>query len=373
MGSTKSGGLAGVTVSDTAICTVGKEGTGLTYRGYDIYDLAENATFEEVAFLLINGALPTETELSEYVSMLLNSFAVSDNLASILENIPSHAHPMDVMRTACSAVGCIEPEDMSKTCEAASTLIPKLCASLVYWHHYHKGNKIDFSKVKGNNLSSKLLNALNKTDYDAESKESKALNVSLILYAEHEFNASTFASRVCVATGNEFYGPITAAIATLRGPLHGGANEAAMELIEEFDSPKSAKEGILNKLANKDLIMGFGHRVYTESDPRSKVIKEIARDLSDKEDDKLLFDIAEAIETTMWEEKKIFPNLDFYSALVYRKLGIPTLYFTPLFVFSRITGWSAHVIEQRANNRLIRPSANYTGPGLRDYIAISSR
>ncbi|MBT4963372.1 MAG: 2-methylcitrate synthase [Francisellaceae bacterium] len=373
MGTTKSGGLAGVTAGDTAICTVGKEGTGLTYRGFDIYELAQQSTFEEVAYLLIVGALPNKQELEQYTSMLLSDFNISDSLKIILKNLPKESHPMDVMRTACSAIGCITPEDSENTKNIASALIPKLCAALVFWHHIHRGIEVDLTNVSGNNLASKLLNSLNNTDFQSESKEAIALDVSLILYAEHEFNASTFAARVCIATGNEFYGPVTAAIATLRGTLHGGANEAAMKLIEEFTTPVSAMAGIKKKLINKDLIMGFGHRVYTESDPRSKVIKEISKNLCSTNEDHNLFNVAEAIETTMWDEKKIFPNLDFYSALVYKKLNIPTLYFTPLFVFARITGWAAHIIEQRSNNKLIRPSANYIGPGLKKYVNINTR
>lgn len=372
MVSKKTGGLAGVVAGETAICTVGKEGQGLNYRGYGIYDLAEQATFEEVAFLLTHGHLPTEKELTGYYETLERGQSLPSEIRSVLELLPANSHPMDVLRTACSALGCIEPEEDPKQQVAiADRLIPFFTSALLYWYHFaNQGKRIQVNSGE-KTIAGHCLHLLNGEK--ASDAYRRALDISLILYAEHEFNASTFATRVSVATGADFYGPITAAIATLRGPLHGGANEAAMELIQRFKTPEEAVKGIEQMLQSKALIMGFGHRVYTTSDPRSVVIKDIAQNLIENQYDQQLFDVAEAIEKKMWDEKKLFPNLDFYSALVYHKLGFPTLMFTPLFVISRVTGWSAHLMEQRANNRLIRPSADYIGPAPCEFLPMSKR
>ena len=372
MGTGKQGGLAGVVAGTTAISTVGKQGRGLTYRGYDIHDLANKACFEEVALLLLNGKLPNKNHLSKYQQEVVEFQALPDSIKNILENIPKDAHPMDVLRTACSALGTIEQEhSFDEQLKIASRLSPFLISSLMYWYHFSNSGKKINTITEEKSLAGHFLKLLHQKDVSEDFIH--ALDVSFTLYAEHEFNASTFAARVCVATKADFYGPITAAIATLRGTLHGGANEAAMDLIEEFNTPEEAKAGILKKLESKDLIMGFGHRVYTTSDPRSDVIKEFAKNLSTTEQEKQMYAVAETIEKTMWDEKKLFPNLDFYSALVYRKLGIATDMFTPMFVFARVYGWSAHLIEQRANNKLIRPSADYIGPELQEFMPIEKR
>jgi len=370
-----SAGLAGVTAGSTAICTVGKEGVGLTYRGYSIEDLAQHSTFEEVAYLLIYGQLPNTTQLNEYKELLQTGQALSPAICSILEQIPKTAHPMDVLRTACSALGCIEPENISLgsaySKKMASRLMPFCISALLYWYNFSGQQKKINVNTQEKTLAGHFLHLLQGKTPEPEQR--RALDVSLILYAEHEFNASTFAARVCVSTETDFYSPIVAAIATLSGPLHGGANEAAYQLISQFKDPAAAEIGLREKLNNKVLIMGFGHRVYKHEDPRSPIIKEWARKLSLHKKDETLFKVAERIEQVMMEEKHLFPNLDFYSALVYHYLGIPTIFFTPLFVVSRISGWSAHIFEQRANNKLIRPLAEYTGPASRNYVALDKR
>jgi 2-methylcitrate synthase len=368
----KAGGLAGVSAGETAICTVGKEGAGLTYRGYDIYDLAEHAHFEEVAYLLHYGALPTRAELDAYVQRLKGLRALPEPLRNALETVPGDAHPMDVLRTGCSLLGNLEPEgDFSRQLEVADRVLAALPSMLLYWWKFHtEGVRIDTvtddDSVAGHFLH--LLHGRSPSEFHR-----RVLDVSLILYAEHEFNASTFTARVIAATLSDFHSAITGAIGALRGPLHGGANEAAMELIERFDDAAAADRGVREMLAAKALIMGFGHRVYTTSDPRNKVIKAFAQQLASECGDRVIFPVAEAIEQVMWEEKKLFPNADFYSASAYRFMGIPTALFTPIFVCSRTTGWAAHVMEQRANNRLIRPTADYTGPGLRTWTPIDRR
>lgn len=368
----KSAGLAGVTVGETVISTVGKEGIGLTYRGYSIQDLALQSTFEEVAYLLIHGKLPNSKELADYQKTLITNQALPPALKQILELLPATEHPMDVLRTACSALGIFEPEMIDHPQQMiADRLMPFCVSALLYWYHFQKtGDKIEVITHKPT-IAAHFLKLFFQRE--PSENEQRALDASLILYAEHEFNASTFAARVATSTETDFYSAIVAGIATLRGPLHGGANEAAMELISNFKNPKEVTQGIHNLLEKKALIMGFGHRVYKISDPRSAIAKEWAHRLSETANDAHLYPIAERIEKIMWDEKKLFPNLDFYSALVYHYLGIPTYLFTPLFVISRLTGWSAHIIEQRAHNRLIRPTADYTGPQPRAYVAMHDR
>jgi 2-methylcitrate synthase len=368
----KAGGLAGVSAGETAICTVGKEGAGLTYRGYDIYDLAENARFEEVAYLLHHGRLPTQGELDAYITRLKGLRGLPDELKTALETIPGDAHPMDVLRTGCSLLGNLEPEgDFSRQLDVADRLLAAFPSILLYWWRFHAdGVRID-TVTDDPSIAGHFLHLLHG---EAPSEfHRRVLDVSLILYAEHEFNASTFTARVIAATLSDFHSAITGAIGALRGPLHGGANEAAMELIERFDSADAADRGVRDMLAAKDKIMGFGHRVYTVSDPRNKVIKAFSQQLAHERGDHVIFPVSEAIEKVMWDEKKLFPNADFYSASAYHFMGIPTPLFTPIFVCSRTTGWAAHVMEQRANNRLIRPAAEYTGPGLQRWTPIDQR
>ena len=351
-------GLAGVVAGQTAIATVGKEGKGLNYRGYSIHDLAENATFEEVAFLLLYGNLPQQKELDGFTARIRNHRHLPDALKDTLRAIPKTAHPMDVLRTGCSMLGVLEPEtNFGQQLEKTERLLGAFPSMLVYWYKAtHDGEQIGFDSEE-NSIAGYFLDLLHgKTPSDVHRK---AMDVSLILYAEHEFNASTFTARVCTATLSDIFSAITGAIGTLRGPLHGGANEAAMELIEKFSAPDEAEAAIMEMLSAKTKIMGFGHRVYTVSDPRSDVIKGWAKKLGESVDDKVLYPVSERIEEVLWREKKLFPNLDFYSASAYHFMGIPTAMFTPIFVLSRVTGWAAHVIEQRSNNRLIRPGAEY--------------
>ena len=372
MSGTKSGGLAGVTAGRTDICTVGKEGAGLTYRGYDIHDLADNAGFEEVAHLLHHDHLPNARELAGYRDRLKSLRALPGALTQTLEAIPADTHPMDVLRTGCSVLGNLEPEgEFAGQRDVADRLLAAFPSILMYWHRFHTDGKRIDTATDDDSVAGHFLHLL----HDAPPSElhRRTLDTSLILYAEHEFNASTFTARVIAATLSDFHSAITGAIGALRGPLHGGANEAAMELIERFDSAEDAEQGVRDMLARRELIMGFGHRVYTSSDPRNAVNKRMSKRLADEAGDERLYPVSEAIERVMWEEKKLFANADFYSASMYHFMGIPTCLFTPIFVCSRITGWSAHVFEQRADNKLIRPAADYTGPGLRSWAPLAER
>ncbi len=368
----KTGGLAGITVGDTAISTVGKEGVGLTYRGYDIHDLAAHSSFEEVAYLLIYGELPNQVELQAYREKLMMLRELPDPVKLVLEAIPAKTHPMDVLRTGCSMLGTLEPESKQyKQQDVADRLIASTPSMLLYWYQFHRTGKRIKTISDENSIAGHFLYLLH--DKKPSENHLRALDVSLILYAEHEFNASTFAARVTTSTESDFYSAIVAGIGTLRGPLHGGANEAAMDLISRFKNPEEAERGIHTMLANKNKIMGFGHRVYKISDPRSDIIKEWSKKLSERAEDGYLYPISERIEKVLWDEKHLFPNLDFYSATAYHFSGIPTPMFTPLFVMSRISGWSAHIIEQRSDNRLIRPDGNYIGPNPRDYVPLDKR
>lgn len=372
MNKSKLDGLAGVIAGETSICTVGQDGIGLNYRGYSIHDLAEQATFEEVAFLMLYGRLPTQAELEDYCALLKSMRGLPESLKRVLEEIPGEAHPMDVLRTGCSFLGTIEPESPARDQYAiASRLLACFPSMLLYWYHFHThGTRIE-TQTDAPGIASHFLNLLHGKP--ASELTNRLVDVSLILYAEHEFAASTFALRVTIATLSDFYSGITSAIGTLRGSLHGGANEAAMKLIEQFDTPEQAQAGIKAMLAEKKKIMGFGHRVYKVSDPRSEIIKRWAKRIAQETGNTKLIPISERIEKVMWDEKKLFPNLDFYSASAYAMAGIPTPLFTPLFVVSRTAGWAAHAIEQRANNKLIRPSAEYVGPLPRAYVPIEQR
>jgi len=365
-------GLAGVVAGKSAISTVGQQGKGLQYRGYEIHDLAKFASFEEVAYLLIYGELPSQKKLLQYQKKLASFRSLPDALKIVLEQIPKSTHPMDVLRTACSMLGTLEPEDTTdKQTDIADRLIALFPGILLYWYHFqNSNNRIETASAELSTAAYflKLLHGK-----DPSSSHIETLNVSLILYAEHEFNASTFAARVTAATGSDFYSAICSAIGTLRGPLHGGANEEALKLIQKFKTPAEAEAGIESMLQNKQLIMGFGHRVYTDSDPRSDIIKSCSKQLADELGDISVFPVSEQIEKKIWQEKKLFPNLDFYSASAYHFCDIPMEMFTPLFVISRTSGWAAHIIEQRSDNKLIRPISDYIGPEPRPFVSITDR
>lgn len=368
----KSAGLAGVIAGESAISTVGKGGYGLNYRGYSINELAEKACFEEVAYLLHYGYLPNQDELEQYINKLIGLRPMPIILKNTLKMIPKTAHPMDVLRTACSLLGTLEPEkDISQQHNIADRLLALFPGVICYWYAYHYYGEELSELTEERSMASHFLRLLHGRK--PEALQSQMMNVSLILYAEHEFNASTFAARVTAATLSDFYSAVTSAIGTLRGSLHGGANEAAMELIEQFSSPDDAEEKLMLMLENKSTIMGFGHRVYKESDPRSDIIKTWSKKLAETQDTDRLFKVSERVEHVMRREKKLFPNLDFYSASAYHYCNIPTSLFTPVFVMSRISGWAAHIIEQRADNRLIRPSSEYTGPDPRPFIQLEDR
>ena len=365
-------GLRGQVAGQTSLCTVGTQGSGLSYRGYDVDDLAENCIFEEVAHLILKGHLPNQTELDAYQAKLNSLRALPESLKSVLELIPADAHPMDVMRTGVSFLGNIEQEnDFSQQGDKVDRILAVLPAIATYWYRYAQdGTRIettsDSSTIGGHFLE--LLHG------KAPSKlHEQVMNVSLILYAEHEFNASTFNGRVAASTLTDIHSVVTGAIGTLRGPLHGGANEAAMDMIEQWSSPDEAEEGILNSLKNKELIMGFGHAVYKERDPRNAIIKKWSEKLSNECGDTTLYPVSVRCEEVMKREKGMFCNADFFHASAYNFMGIPTSLFTPIFVMSRVTGWAAHAFEQRANNRIIRPSADYTGPGHLTVTPIAER
>lgn len=365
-------GLRGQVAGETALCTVGKSGSGLTYRGYDISELADKVTFEEVAYLLAEGELPNTQQLADYKARLKSMRGLPQALKDVLERIPAEAHPMDVLRTGCSFLGNIEPEvDFGDANSKIERMLAAFPSMLLYWYRFSHDNVRIETETDDDSVGAHFLRMLH--DKEPSQLHIDVMNTSLILYAEHEFNASTFTARVCASTLSDIHSCVTAAIGSLRGPLHGGANEAAMELIEKMTSPDNAEETMMGMLARKELIMGFGHAVYSEFDPRNAVIKAWSKKLGEEFGDSLLYDVSVRCEEVMWREKKLFPNADFFHASAYHYMGIPTKLFTPIFVMSRVTGWTAHVKEQRANNRIIRPSAEYIGPEPREVTKIGDR